>query len=181
MVKKAEIWKDVKDFKGRYQVSNYGRVRSFLISGTNKKLRDKPLAISPIVNKSRGNYLRVDLCDGSGKHKRFSVHTLVLTTFKGDCPLGYEAAHLDGFPHNNKLSNLIWATKSENQNHRKRHGVGYGPAGESNGQAKLKANDVRMIRKLYKTGLSQSEIANRFNVSRSLIGLIVTYQRWGWL
>lgn len=64
-----EIWKDIKDFEGLYQVSNFGRVRSFY-----KGCR----ILSP--GETRRGYLRVCLCK-NGKRKSFLVHRLVAEAF----------------------------------------------------------------------------------------------------
>src|SRR5271166_1685861 len=45
---------------------------------------------------------------------RYFGHTLVLLTFVGPCPEGYECRHLDGNPANNRLRNLAWGTRLEN-------------------------------------------------------------------
>lgn len=50
------------------------------------------------------------------------------------------------------------------------------PAGERNGQAKLTIDQVREIRST--TGLTAESIARKFNVSRSLISLILRGDRW---
>jgi hypothetical protein len=70
-----------------------------------------------------GGYLDVEL-----RRDRRSVHVLVhrliLIAFRGPPPTPYhECAHWDGSPSNNRLDNLRWATKSENQTDRWRHGT----------------------------------------------------------
>lgn len=43
---------------------------------------------------------------------------------------------------------------------------------------KLTEEDVLNIRKLVLSGQTQAEVAEKFNVSRSMVGLICQYQRW---
>ena len=58
------------------------------------------------------------------KDQRF-VHRLVLEAFVGPCPDGMECRHLDGNPGNNRLDNLAWGTRAENQQDAIRHGAAY--------------------------------------------------------
>ena len=68
-----EIWKDIKDHEGLYQVSNLGRVKSLNYNHTGKER---------LLNlcKNRYGYLTVRLYK-NGKGKRFSVHRLVAEVF----------------------------------------------------------------------------------------------------
>ena len=50
--------------------------------------------------------------------------------------------------------------------------------GEANGSAKLDEKKVREIRGLAAAGLSQREIAKRFNVHRVNVGLVVRRETW---
>ena len=56
----------------------------------------------------------------SGKEE---VHRLISLAFIGERPSGRECAHWDGDPANNFLSNLRYATKSENYQDSVRHGT----------------------------------------------------------
>ena len=62
-----EIWKDIKGFEGRYQVSNMGRVKSLAryVTIRNKVggLTDRPVPERIIsTNKTKRGYLIVTLC-----------------------------------------------------------------------------------------------------------------------
>lgn len=48
-------------------------------------------------------------------YKNYSVHRLVLETFVGPCPEGYEADHRNRDRSDNRLSNLRYVTRAENQ------------------------------------------------------------------
>ena len=78
----VEEWKDIKEYIGLYQVSNFGRVIS-LKYGKPKVLKSK---------KTRG-YLRVGLSK-DGKVKHFYIHRLVWESFIGEIPYGYEVNHI---------------------------------------------------------------------------------------
>ena len=64
-----EIWKDVVGYEGKYQISDLGRVKSFI--GTEKILKQQ---------KSKLGYMYIILCNKSVQ-KRFAVHRLVATAF----------------------------------------------------------------------------------------------------
>lgn len=109
-----EIWRDIKDYEGLYQVSNYGRVKSITFrNGTTKSKRDKLLKFQ-----IRNNYYIVNLSKG-GKRKQWSVHRLVAQEFL-ERPNGCNIVnHLDYNTFNNVVSNLSWCTQKENVNYSK--------------------------------------------------------------
>jgi len=101
-----EIWKDIKGFEGKYQVSNLGNVRSLRFRNQNfsKDLTQK------INNKG---YKVVNLTDNS-KNKPALVHRLVAMAFV-DNPNNYPIVnHKDENPQNNHADNLEWCTYSYN-------------------------------------------------------------------
>ena len=73
---------------------------------------------------------------------------------------------------------LSWKTRVENEQDKLLHGTR--ARGERNGSAKLTEEDVRMIRLLAGTMLSQ-KIADRFGVSQTVICGIIRRDRWSWL
>ena len=123
-----EIWKDAKyikkdgtvvDFEGWYQVSNLGRVRSFREHGGGQKINVK--SSMPTLRKlsnSSSNYKNVSLRI-NGKTRMYLVHRLVLSTFT-DIPehlkteKHIDVNHIDEDKTNNKLSNLEWCTRKQN-------------------------------------------------------------------
>lgn len=99
-----EIWKDIKDYEGLYQVSNLGRVKSFK--------RKACRIMKPYSDGSPLGYLRVDL-QNNGRSTR-KLHLIVYSTFNGTIPEGSEVDHIDNDATNNKLSNLQSLTSREN-------------------------------------------------------------------
>ena len=59
--------------------------------------------------------------------------------------------------------------------------MGLAPKGERNGQSKLTEENVIESREMYARGITQGEIALRFNVSRGLIGHVVRGTAWKYL
>ncbi len=167
-----EIWKDVIGYEGLYQVSNMGRIKSFHHSATGQILKPQD---------NGHGYLQITLY-GHGRPKQACMHRLVLRAFYGLPPSpDHQGNHKNGIRSDNRLDNLEWMTKSENEKHACRV-LGKAPplvAGETNGQSKLTDEDVIEIRRLYATGEhTQRELGDRFGVDRATIGLIVRRETW---
>ena len=106
-----ERWKDIKGYKGMYQVSNHGFVRSWKNGGHGK--RDKPKEIGRLGN---GEYNMVALCN-EGDSRSETVHRIVAEAFIPNPENKPCVNHIDGNKKNNHVSNLEWCTYSENINH----------------------------------------------------------------
>lgn len=108
------------------------------------------------------------------------IHRLVLETFVGLCPEGMECCHNNGNPADNRLSNLRWDTKSNNQKDSVKlgthHSFGYG---ESHMMHKLKEKDIINIIYLWNTKLfRQQEIADMYNIKQNTVSQIVNGKIW---
>ncbi len=112
------------------------------------------------------------------RHSSFKVHHLVLENFVGPRPPGLECRHLDGNPANNRLDNLCWGTRAENVADQVRHGTQLGPRGERCAQSVLTTESIGSIRRLYRSGLSQAQIARMFNVHRITVWRIFAGKTW---
>ena len=114
-----EIWKEIKGYEGKYQVSNMGRVRSIpheIVTQWGKYLT-KGKILTPRV--SNTGYLRVHLSITRKTSKTISVHRLVAEAFI-DNPFNLpEVNHIDGNKENNSVSNLEWCTGEYNRKHAK--------------------------------------------------------------
>ena len=111
----AERWLPVPGYEGLYLVSDWGRVRSLPRATTSGRI----LKLQP-ANKL--GHLSVAL-SRQGVVRRHLVHRLVMEAFVGPCPEGQQVRHWDGNPANNKLSNLLYGTPSEDGYDRVRHGT----------------------------------------------------------
>jgi|SRR6267142_3080400 len=156
-----EVWKPVLGFEGLYEVSNIGRVRSLLF---NKVRYLRPL----------GKQHQIVGLWKRKKHHSKSLHVLVLEAFVGKCPHGYVCRHFpDANPTNNRLINLAWGTRSENENDKIVHGTSN--HGIRNGQAKLTLEAIQEIRKSQK---SYKLLAEEYKVNRSQISRVKTKTTW---
>lgn len=132
-----EIFKPIAGYEGKYEISNYGNVKSLLCrtSSTPQILSVKPNA---------QGYKRVELSQPTG---RFLVHRLVAQAFI-DNPNRYpQVNHIDNNPSNNHISNLEWCTQSQNLLHAQNQGRlysaqaagGYATTNQNKDKAKQKA------------------------------------------
>lgn len=168
-----EKWKDIPGYQGRYAVSDLGRVlrKARKASRTERNLPSK--IFSPQIA-TRGGYHIVSLV--GGERRTVSVHSLVLLAFSGPRPPRHDINHLNGIKKDNRLCNLEYCTRSENELHKR--SVLRLSVGSQMRSAKLKERDIPVIRESAAIGTSRAEIAKRFSVSRRLIGAIVTRARW---
>lgn len=104
-----ENYKDVKDFEGKYQVSNFGQILSLSYGRTGKPKLLKP-------QKTKDGYLRVGLSK-NGKRKSFLVHRLVAETFIPNSNNLIEVNHKDEDKTNNRTDNLEWCDRKYNMNY----------------------------------------------------------------
>lgn len=111
-----ETWKDIPNYEGIYQISNYGRVKALakdiVWCKGNIKHQDE-MIMKPMVN--HNGYLRIALCNKDHKYKKFPIHQLVATAFIGKKPSPKHVVnHKDFNRKNNFVSNLEWVTQREN-------------------------------------------------------------------
>lgn len=109
-----EKWLPIKDFERWYDISNYGRVRSYKSKDGKSREGKKPHILKN--RNSKGDYLRIVLSDpDSGLCKSTNLHRLVYEHFVGEIPSGYQIHHIDGNKQNNRVDNLVALTPSEHR------------------------------------------------------------------
>lgn len=106
-----EIWKDIKDYEGLYQVSNLGRVKRVEHKRCDRNQLYKEKLIK--LQTYKCGYLYVGLWKNS-KRKHHRVHRLVAEAFMPN-PNNYPVInHIDSNIKNNNVNNLEWCTQSHN-------------------------------------------------------------------
>lgn len=166
-----EIWKPCpRPYESAYEVSNLGIVRCYRYGN---RVRKFPRIKNLQRNKVNGYwYVILSL---RKVIKAWTIHRLVLTVFKGPQPKK-DARHLDGDKANNKLSNLAWGTRKENEADKRMHGRS--AIGERNGQSKLTESEVRDIRRKHKQGRTTHSISQIYGVCQQNISSIVLNKTW---
>ena len=101
----SEIWKPIKGYEGKYEISNYGRVKSYA--------QNKDGKITAGLLNQKG-YRVVRLYDQPQHGKWYQVHRLVAMAFIEN-PNNYEQVnHKDEDKSNNHVDNLEWCTNTYN-------------------------------------------------------------------
>lgn len=114
-----EIWKDIEGWRGYYQVSNTGRVRSVdrIISRSrngDKLVKGKIL----VLRDDKDGYKVVHLRDSSTKrNKLLKVHRIVALAFIPNPQDKKQIDHINGIRSDNRVENLRWCSASENNNY----------------------------------------------------------------
>lgn len=180
-----EIWKDVCGYKGEYQVSNLGRVKSLdkYVRGVgNGGSEFETIRAGRVLKqyRHRGGYLQVKLCS-KGICVTCLVHRLVAAAFIPKIKFHDEINHINPDKQNNRWDNLEWSTRIKNMNHAARKGLLIAPdnKGELSGNAILTTKKVLRIRKLYLTGcFTHEDLVFMFGVKRRTIGSVIDGSRW---
>lgn len=107
-----EIWRPAIDTNYRYEVSNLGNVRN---------LKSERI-LKPVSNACGYLSVRVHLGDRF-KTRSFLIHRLVAIAFIPNPEWKTEVNHIDGNKRNNRVENLEWCTKSENEKHAHKTGL----------------------------------------------------------
>jgi len=121
------MWKDIPGFN--YQINEFAEVRN---------------ASGKILKQQKRRYCSVTLSYGKGKqYQCANVGRLVLQAFMGVDDTK-QCNHIDGDKHNNHISNLEWATKSENCKHRDATGLRIRAVVKHSDASKLKMRESRL-------------------------------------
>lgn len=116
-----EEWRTIPDWEGFYEASSLGRIRS-----VTREVPNRWGTLTPRTGKlvqpfpSSTGYDRVALYR-DGQQTRRSVHSLVLLAFVGPYPPGLEIRHLNDVKTDNRLCNLQYGTRSDNNYDRVRN------------------------------------------------------------
>jgi transposase len=130
-----------------------------------------------IPHQHPSGYLTYDLWH-AGRVSGIGVQRLVALAFLGVPPdASMEAAHKDGNPQHNHVSNIYWATHQRNNLDRFQHGTMI--YGEQQWKAKLTAVQVVEMRELHaREGVSAGTLASRYGVDVETIRDVLLGKSW---
>jgi hypothetical protein len=159
----------IEGFKG-YFVDRDGNVWS---TKRNNGTSGGPLRL--LRGELNDGYYRVQVCRPDGQ-RRFMVHRLVAAAFLGPCPPEMEVAHLNGVRTDNRLSNLQYVTRTENNHHKYGHGtmlMGNLHPRRVIDEATAKAIGVRL-----QSERSYRRIAAEFGTTEAVVSQIAIGRNW---
>lgn len=184
-----EEWRPVPGWRGGYEVSSLGRVKSLdrrvrLQRGGKwiwQQRRGKILTGWP--TQKRG-YLVVTLSFRGKRKTMVMVSHIVAAAFLGPRPKGLLVCHGNGKPSDNKASNLYYGTDKTNMADRDRHGRTQ--RGEGHYRAILTKRDVREIRAVYKGRadrfklghVSQKDLMAKYGIGRTTLQHLLAGRTW---
>lgn len=161
-----EIWKDIENYEGLYQVSNLGKIKSLE--------HDRKADKGSYTQKSRimksfivRGYYQVRLYKDR-KYKNFSIHRLVAQAFIPNLENKAQVNHINGIKTDNRMENLEWCTQSENMIHAYKTGLQKPILGGKNVLAKAVAQYDK-TGKLIKEYQSTMEAERETGISHSNI------------
>ena len=172
-----EIWKWVVGYEGRYQVSNLGRVRSWINTQANKQ--ETPKILKCFL---RRGYPSFDFFK-NGKQKNFYVHRLVALNFIPNPENKKEVNHINGIKTDNRAINLEWVTPKENIRHAWNTGLSSvaNYSSEKHYLAKFTNKQAKQIRAEYIFGSrthGTTALAKKYGVCHATILKIVKNQSY---
>ena len=144
-----------------YEVSDLGKVYNI---ATGKEVKSN---VSNITG-----YYNLSLCN-KGKVKSFMIHRIVLSAFVENTENKPQVNHINGDKSDNRLCNLEWNTRSENQKHSVKTGL-RSAAGIKNSQSKI--SDSIAI-EIFNSKESNDVLSLKYKISVSCISQI----RNGWI
>jgi len=186
-MKEMENWKEVVDYEGWYEISDWGNI---------KRVKAGPGTFVGRYLKSHldsWGYRRANLCK-NGKMCTVKVHRVVAAAFIGPCPSGKQVNHKNGVKDDNRPENLEYMTQSENNHHAYDTGLKSALHGEDASGSKLTEEAVHKIREMLSDDTIVGDprvrgnlkrkveiIRKRFNVSDKAVYSIYYGTNWSYL
>ena len=103
-----EIWKDIEGYEGKYEISNFGRIKSYAQKKNGK--------ITEGYTDKKG-YKTIFLYDKPQHGKWHKIHRLVASAFIDNPDNLLQVNHKDENKENNRVDNLEWCTNDYNNHY----------------------------------------------------------------
>lgn len=181
-----EIWKDIPDYDGKYQISNYGRVKR-LKRNVFVRVLGKTVEISTPkilkLNLVKSGYLYITITANNTK-RTLKIHRLVAEVFipnPNDLP---EVNHIDGNKENNCVDNLEWCTHKENIQHALKNNLLNDRSGNNNANCKKinqydsDGNFIKLWNSIYE--ITKETGFERHGITRCCTSKSKTYKGYIW-
>lgn len=163
-----------------YDVSNYGRLRSFQSTTRLKKAEDSSSSSSIIKGSVIQGYRSLNI-RSDGKTLNRYVHKLVAEYFLENAqPDQTFVIHLDHDKLNNFYQNLQWVTKEEMIEHNRNNpNLKNRPVVRQTSNYKLTESKVKIIKKLLKNDKNRLKmIAKQFGITHTQLNRIRSGENW---
>lgn len=166
----SENWRPVPGWDGLYEVSDQGRVQSL------RRAKCRGGLLRPL--RHTGGYARIMLWR-EGLPRQTFIHRLVALAFLGAPEPGMQVAHNNGDRQDNRATNLRWATPSENQADRERHGTGRVGRPRKRGIPHMGLAEAGRVRAVCaQLGGNKTAAARALGMSRTTVADIVNGRTW---
>ena len=164
-----EVWRIIPHSNDLYQVSNYGRVKSFVIYK-----KDGQILKCSVIN----GFKNVQIASHKSK-ARIYIHKLVAQLWlPKPTDKHIYVSHIDGNLKNNHISNLEWHTR-ETLNEKHSALLKGKKSKNKRRNSKLKESDIGLLKSMLENGVVQSKIAKMFRLSEMQITRIKRGENWG--
>lgn len=163
------IMKDIKGYEGLYAATEEGKIwaypkTSYINAGRWKEGRFLKTWLI-------GHGYEMVMLYKDGLTAKFLVHRLVAQTFIPNHDNLREVNHLDADIRNNRVDNLEWSSSKSNKMHSRN-------LGRPNKVLKLTDEKVREIRRLYREGMYQRDIAIKYGITQGNVSSIIRGATW---
>lgn len=165
-----EQWKPLPFTDKKYEVSNYGRVKSYCYEKEKGRI---------IKCRNVGGFMVVDLLVNE-KRQHFCVHKLTAELFLPmPAPEQNVVIHLDWNKRNNHFSNLCWVTREESyQRMHDRLAENRKINGKRVTNSRLEKDDIKVLKEMLQKGIKQKLIAKLFRISEMQVTRIKRGENW---
>lgn len=163
-----EVWKDIKDYEGHYQISSLGRVKSMARTRPTHSGMFAQISERILKEKTNKHGYKVLHLRWEDKQCWPSVHRLVASAFIQNDDNKPTVNHKDCNKTNNKVSNLEWSTHSEQMVHATSNDLL-----EVRGNPKYSPDFKQEVFDYFKThNCSLMALVRKFNISERTAGRI---------